>query len=70
MGRWVLAGTSKPYGKEETDMDTGRERQKKNMTEEDYRTKIKIRIEIRVGRKKLWQKFCLFIIRACLVHEY
>jgi hypothetical protein len=33
MGRWVLAGTSKSYGKEETDMDTGRERQKKNMTE-------------------------------------
>ena len=29
MGRWILAGTSKPYGKEETDVDTGRERQKK-----------------------------------------
>lgn len=30
---------------------------------DDYRKKNRIWIEIRVGRKKLWPKFCLFVIR-------
>ena len=39
MGRWVLAGTSKPYGKEETDTDSEERDRKQNMVKEDYRTK-------------------------------
>ena len=32
------------------------------------RQEIRIRVEIGVGRKKLWQKFCLFIIKYRYMH--